>query len=231
MHHIYCISGLGADHRLFQNLQINNAELHPINWEIPAATDTMTSYALQLAKQIKHDKIILMGVSFGGMLATEITAHLAQLGKRVEIEKTIVVSSCKSHLELPRLMRFAGKMRVHKLAPYNFILRNNSLNRIAFSMQSREEELYLKRQMLENSNIEYIKRAINIILSWKAGIIPANIVHIHGSKDRLLTPKNVKADYWIKDAGHFMVWNRADEINIILNDLLKEEQAITTQVI
>lgn len=231
MHHIYCISGLGADHRLFQNLQISNAELHAIEWEIPSAEDTMTSYALKLAKQIKHDKIILMGVSFGGMLVTEITAHLAELDKRVEIEQTIVVSSCKSHLELPRLMRFAGKIRIHKLAPYHFILRNNSLNRIAFSMQSREEELYLKRQMLESSNIEYIKRAINIILRWKAGAIPSNIVHIHGSKDRLLTPALVKADYWIKDAGHFMVWNKAEEISIILNKLLEEKALIAAEAI
>ena len=221
MHHIYCISGLGADHRLFQNLQLENAELHHIQWELPAINDTMTSYALKLAKQIKHDKIMLMGVSFGGMLVTEIAAHLAELERPIIVEKTILVSSCKSHLELPRLMRFAGKIRIHKLAPYHFILRNNSLNRIAFSMQSQEEELYLKRQMLQSANIDFIKRSINIILRWKAGAIPQNIIHIHGSKDRLLTPKTIKADHWIKDAGHFMVWNKAVEISDILNKLLK----------
>jgi pimeloyl-ACP methyl ester carboxylesterase len=222
MRHIYCFSGLGADHRLFQNLEIKDAEMHAIHWEIPSAQDTMATYALKLAKQIKHNRVVLLGVSFGGMLVTEVAAHLHQLEHTIDVEKVIVVSSCKSHYELPFVMRMAGKIRLHKLAPYQFILRNNKLNRIAFSMQSQEEELYLKRQMLENSSIEYIKISINIILSWKAGKVPDNIIHIHGNKDRLLRPGSVKADYWIENAGHFMVWNKASEISKIINDLFKD---------
>jgi pimeloyl-ACP methyl ester carboxylesterase len=232
MHHIYCISGLGADHRIFQKLKIDNAELHYIEWELPAIDDTMRSYALKLAKQIKHSVIILVGVSFGGMLATEISRYYQQvkagnsenqkpeLNAALTINKTILISSCKATMELPTLMKLASRMKVHKAVPYKLVLRNSALNRFAFDLRSSEEELYLKRLMLEENNIPLIKRSIGIILNWKAGL-PENVIHIHGTGDRLLTPRNVKADYWIRDGGHFMVWNRADEISAILNSLIE----------
>jgi hypothetical protein len=75
--------------------------------------------------------------------------------------------------------------------------------------------------MLQQNNVALIKRSIHLILSWKAAV-PEQIIHIHGLADRLLTPKKIKADYWIKDGGHFMVWNKADEVSSILNNLLKE---------
>ncbi|CAN5636368.1 hypothetical protein BH10BAC3_BH10BAC3_19150 [soil metagenome] len=232
MHHIYCISGLGADHRIFQKLKIENAELHFIEWELPAIDDTMRSYALKLARQIKHSSVVLIGVSFGGMLATEISRYYQQVKKdnlqnretelkpNLVINRTILISSCKATEELPSLMKLAARMKVHKAVPYKLILGNNALNRFAFDLRSSEEELYLKRLMLEENNFTLIKRSIHLILNWKAQL-PVNIIHIHGTSDRLLTPRNVKPDYWIKDGGHFMVWNRAVEISAILNSLLK----------
>ena len=212
---------------------IENAELHFIEWELPALDDTMRSYALRLARQIKHDNIILMGVSFGGMLASEINNHFQHTktaaenddenaaNSKLSIKKTILISSCKTNNEFSSTMQLAGKLKVHKAVPFNLILRNKALNRFVFDLRSSEEELYLKRLMLQENNVTLIKRCINIILNWRAPT-PGQIVHIHGSADRLLTPGNVKADYWIKDGGHFMVWNKADEISTILNTLLAD---------
>ena len=233
MHHIYCISGLGADKRIFQKLRIENAQLHFIEWELPELHDTMHTYALRLARQIVHDNIILMGVSFGGMLATEINRHYINsrngnkampqetLNESLVIKKTILISSCKTNAEFPSLMQLAGKMRLHKAMPYNLVLRNSVLNRFVFDLRSQDEELYLKRLMLQENNVALIKRSIHIILSWKAAP-PEQLVHIHGSADRLLTPGKIKADYWVKGGGHFMVWNKAEEISAILNTLLRE---------
>jgi pimeloyl-ACP methyl ester carboxylesterase len=229
MHHIYCISGLGADHRIFQKLKIENAELHFIAWELPANNDTMRSYALKLAKQIKHDNIVLLGVSFGGMLATEINRYYQEIKKGVAepqpllnssvvITKTILVSSCKTNNEFPGLMQLAGRIKFHKAVPYQLVLRNKALNRFMFDLRSNEEELYLKRLMLKQNNVALIKRSIHLILTWKAAT-PGSIVHIHGLSDRLLTPQKIKADYWIEDGGHFMVWNKADEVSAILNNV------------
>jgi pimeloyl-ACP methyl ester carboxylesterase len=223
MHHVYCISGLGADHRLFKKLKIENAELHFIHWELPDENDDMHSYALKLARQISHPEIILIGVSFGGMLATEINRFFTQPNVAdlpVTIKKTILVSSCKNRIEFPKLMLLAAKLRLHKAVPYNLVLRNNALNRFAFDLKSKEEELYLKRMMLRENDVRFIKRSIDIIFKWQSDS-PGNLVHIHGTGDRLLTPGNIKADHWIEGGGHFMVWNRAAEISNIINEILK----------
>jgi pimeloyl-ACP methyl ester carboxylesterase len=226
MHHIYCISGLGADHRIFQKLKIENAELHFINWTKPSPKEDLHSYALRLAQQIKHDKIILMGVSFGGMLTSEIVEYFAanQNGVgAIDIKKAILISSCKSPTEFPAPMKWIGKLNLYKLAPHRLILGNDRFNRIVFDLRSKEEELYLKRKMLHDNDLDFIRHAIHMIMKWKKPSASlSNLVHIHGNADRLLQPKNVHADYWVEDGGHFMVWNKADEISRIINGLLRE---------
>jgi pimeloyl-ACP methyl ester carboxylesterase len=227
MHHIYCISGLGADQRIFQKLKIENAELHFIHWEMPDADDSMRSYAIKLARQIKHENVILVGVSYGGMLASEINAYQAASANTpaqlpFHVEKTILISSCKHNGEFPAGLKWASRLNIHKAVPYRMILRSNILNRFVFDLRSKEEELYMKRMMLKDNELEFIKRSIRIILKWEKKECGNGLLHIHGNKDRLITPGNIHADYWIRDGGHFMVWNKADEISRIINGLLKD---------
>lgn len=224
MHHIYCISGLGADYRIFQKLQVKDAEMHFIHWEMPGANDTMRSYALKLAKQIKHSEIILIGMSYGGMLATEISSHFNNTGDGKDpggftIKKTILVSSCKCRDEFPGLLTLAGRMRIHRAVPYRLVLRNNFLNRFVFDPDSNKAELQLKRTMLKDLQVNFIRRSLNMIMNWK-NVPAAGVVHIHGTRDKLLTPKNVKADFWIDGGGHFMVWNRAADISRIISQII-----------
>jgi pimeloyl-ACP methyl ester carboxylesterase len=207
--HIYCISGLGADFRIFSKLKINDVVLHPIEWQVPDTRDTMASFAQKLTKQIKHPDPVLLGVSFGGMLATEMC-------KIIPVKKTIIISSGKHRLELPVYMRAAGSLRLHKAIPYWLVTRSNVLNRFIFDARSREEELYLKQMMLKDTDTIFIKRSVNMILNWQRCTCDAPVVHVHGKRDKLLLPGYIKADYWIKDGGHFMVWNMADEISAII---------------
>jgi hypothetical protein len=47
-------------------------------------------------------------------------------------------------------------------------------------------------------------------------------VHLHGTADRLLIYKALRADFELKGAGHFMVWNRAQEVSDIVNGVLAD---------
>jgi pimeloyl-ACP methyl ester carboxylesterase len=212
--HIYCISGLGADFRIFSKLRINGAILHPITWQIPEAGETLPAFARRLSQQIHHENPVLLGVSFGGMISTEIS-------KILPVQKTIIISSCKIRNELPYYLRVAGNAGLHKVVPYWLVTKNKYLNRFIFDTQSREEELYLKRMMLADTNMTFMKRSVNMILNWQNREYPKNIVHIHGEKDKLLLPSSVRPDYWVPDGGHFMIWNMADKIgNIIQSEIL-----------
>lgn len=212
--HIYCISGLGADFRIFSKLRIKGAVLHPIHWEIPGRHATLPSFALELSKQIKHSNPVLLGVSYGGMLSTEIA-------KNVPVSRAIIVSSCKQRSELPLYMRVAGAAGLHKVLPYWLVTQNKFLNRLIFDTRSREEELYLKRLMLTGSNLTLIRRSVNMILHWQNEELPANLVHIHGEKDKLLLPFGIRADYWVPDGGHFMIWNKANDVSAIIQDEIR----------
>ncbi len=210
MQHIYCLSGLGADFRIFSKLKLNDAVLHPINWQMPAPGDSLQSFAQKLSAQILHPQPVVLGVSFGGMLATEIAGFLP-------LKKAIIVSSCKLRSELPAYMRAAGRVGLHKALPYWAVTQNRHLNRFIFDARSREEELYLKRMMLAETNVQFIRRSVNMILNWQNKSRPASLVHIHGDRDKLLLPGTVHPDYWVKNGGHFMIWNMADAISEILN--------------
>src|ERR1044071_3731439 len=97
---IYCISGLGADEKIFAKLQLEGYELKHIPWLIPERTETIDAYARRMAASIKEDDPILIGVSFGGMIAIEIA-------RQRPVQKLILISSIKCVAELPRWMRIA----------------------------------------------------------------------------------------------------------------------------
>lgn len=88
MQQIYCIPGLGADHRLFSKLKLE-AELIPVEYITAESDDTAQSYAAKLLTQIKEENPILMGVSLGGILAIEIS-------KLIPVKKLILISTVKS---------------------------------------------------------------------------------------------------------------------------------------
>lgn len=221
MHHVYCLSGLGADKRIFNQLRLQQATLHAIVWTMPKPNETLAEYALNLASQVKHPEVVLLGVSFGGMLATELT-RLGQLGKLpFTISKTIVVSSCKCRAELPLTLQTAGRLRLHRLVPYQLAMRINKLNRFIFDPKTKAEELYLKRMMLKDTQLILIKRFVNMVMTWKNAAVPAGIFHIHGNADRLFLHSRVKPDCTIAGGGHFMIWNRAEEISGVVNGLLQ----------
>jgi pimeloyl-ACP methyl ester carboxylesterase len=210
LHHIYCISGLGADFRIFSKIAIENSVLHPITWQMPEKGEDIPHFAERLSGQIKHDNASLLGVSFGGMLATEIS-------KIRPVRNTIVVSSAKCRNELPMYMRAAGNLKLHKVAPYWLVTRSKYLSRFIFDVRSLDEELYLKQMMLKDTDLTFLQRAVDMILRWQSHEYPDRIVHIHGDKDKLLFPGSVKANYLVKDGGHFMIWNMAGEISKIIN--------------
>ncbi|MGL5075499.1 MAG: hypothetical protein ACRDBG_06605, partial [Waterburya sp.] len=91
---IYCLSGLGTDDRVFQKLKFQGYQPIHIHWIEPKKGETITAYAQRLTTQIKSDCPILVGLSFGGIIAVEIA-------KQIATEKVILISSTKNKQEIP----------------------------------------------------------------------------------------------------------------------------------
>ena len=107
---VYLIPGQGGDYRLFNNLEIDpNYQVKYIHFETPEVGMTIREYAVHLARQIDtSSSFILIGVSLGGMIASEMNEFLSP-------EKTIIISSAKSSLELPNRYRFQQQFPLYKM--------------------------------------------------------------------------------------------------------------------
>ncbi|UZR94880.1 hypothetical protein [Chondrinema litorale] len=108
---IYAISGLGADERVFKYLKLD-CELIPLHWIKPQKNESIESYALRLSKNIdtKQETFGILGVSFGGLIATEIT-------KVLNPKFTILISSAETKGELRSIYRVFGKTHLIRLIP------------------------------------------------------------------------------------------------------------------
>jgi pimeloyl-ACP methyl ester carboxylesterase len=213
MQELFLLSGLGADKRVFDFLDLSGYQLNYIAWVAPGADEPMAQYAERLLHQINHPKPILIGVSFGGMMAVEI-------GKLIETEKIILISSAKSKMEIPWYLRFMGALRLHRLIPTSLMKTSSGIANWFFGAKTQKERDLLK-SIIRETDSAFLKWAIDKILSWKNETVLSNITHIHGTADRLL-PNN-RADYPISEGGHLMIINRAKEISHILNSILQSK--------
>jgi pimeloyl-ACP methyl ester carboxylesterase len=220
---VYCLSGLGADERLFSKLNMPGVDLHYVKWQVPDPTDTLETYAQKLSGQIIHPQVILLGVSFGGMLASALLQQqaIAPGNHPFVIRKALLVSSCSHAAQLPWFIRLAGRSGLCHPVPYRFAQHTNWLNRFIFDLRSSNEELYFKRIMLQQTNSHLLRHAVRMIGCWKQKQPPSGIIHIHGTADKLLPYNLVQANITIEKGGHFMIWNRAEEISTLLNTQFK----------
>lgn len=212
MHHVYCISGFGADHRVFKNLDFGNHEIHFLPWFTPEAKDTLTSYASKMADRIKHENPVLVGLSMGGMVSVEI-------GKLINVNKTILISTIKTKNEKPFYFKLAATLKLNKLlpaTPYPWLEKFENYNLGINSEIDRE----LVKEYRKNLDPVFSKWALEEILNWQNDKSPENYLHIHGSNDHIFPIKYVTPTHTISGGGHMMIMNKAREINCIIKQFL-----------
>ncbi len=209
---IYIFSGLGVDERIFQRLDFSDFKVTFIEWIVPQGNETIEQYATRLIEQISTLKPILIGLSFGGIMAIEVA-------KQIDIEKVIVISAVKTRKELPPYYRLAGNLKIHKLVPTRLFKRSNFFTYWLFDAKSQFDKKLLK-QILYDTNPIFIKWAIDKVVCWRNQTIVENIFHIHGVRDWILPLRYVTCDKIIKSGGHLMTLNRAEEMNDVLHEQL-----------
>ena len=212
---IYCISGLGADERAFSKLKINGFVLKVIPWLMPEAGETIEQYAARMRADITAENPMLMGLSFGGMICTEIA-------KQIPVSKIIIISSIKSSRELPFWMKTVATLKLNKIVPLKSTRLTQPIQNRMLGIQS-EEEKTLVASLRRAVDLPYTNWAVNQAINWKNDWQHPNIYHIHGDKDNMFSIKNIKADYIIKNGGHFMIMNRAAEVSDCINSILNAE--------
>lgn len=209
---LYCLSGLGVDHRAFRNLRVEGVELVEIPWIKPEKTDSLSSYAKRLFKTIDLPADYhLIGVSFGGMIAQEF--------EKIRKPKSLfLVSTISSSSELSFLFKIGGKLSLHKLIPRFLINRGNFLSNYLFGAKSKEDK-ELFNEILLDSDIPLIRWALGAIVKWKNSSETSG-ARIHGGKDKVL-PLKKKTDFFIPEAGHLMIATHGKELSRFLESIFR----------
>jgi pimeloyl-ACP methyl ester carboxylesterase len=173
----------------------------------------MEDYAARISEQIDAEKPILLGVSFGGMLAIEIA-------KLIDCQQVIIISSAKTRNDIPLIYRIFGQLKMHKLIPIQLLKQPNFITYWCFGMYLNDEKKLLK-SILKETDTTFLKWAINAIINWKnETTLTTDLIQIHGDLDRILPIKNkAKIDLIIPKGGHLMVYNKADLINDFLRKM------------
>ena len=205
--HYYILSGLGADERVFANVELppNHTHLH---WIENTPNETLQDYAGRMAAEIKHENPVLIGLSFGGIVAQEIAAIR-------KAERLILISTVKSRNELPWYFRLIDQFKFLKLIPNVLFTKPNALVAFAFSLTRKEDKTLLK-SCFEIMSQHHLKWAITKILSWQGVKYDSPVFSITCSKELIFT-SNRKSGLAVVDGGHFAVYTNANAMQHALN--------------
>jgi pimeloyl-ACP methyl ester carboxylesterase len=211
---LYVFPGQGADARLFTHLNLpKNYSVHPISYPRPEKGTTMTGYAKLLSQQIDtSEDFMLLGVSLGGMLATE----LAEL---LNPRKIIVVSSAKSKFELPIRYRFQNKLPLYAAFSPQIIKQGaKMLQPLVEPDRKKEAQIFIS--MLNDKDPVFMKRTIEMIVNWDRETYDKRIIHIHGDSDHTIPIRNVQYAYKIEGGSHMMMLTKGEELSEIITQIL-----------
>ena len=215
MSKIFLIPGLGADTRIYNNIDLGDNEVIPVNWIEPNKTDTLTTYAQNLIKQYNIIRnSIVIGNSLGGMLAIEIA-------KQVPLKKVILISSIKTVDETPWYFKPLRALPVHKILPTGLLTSARFLMRLVFGAMN-DDDFWLFNDMLQKTSPTFVKWAIGAVIKWDNKTIPPNVHHITGDRDHVFDYKRIKDATIVKGGTHIMIFDKSRQINKWLKTMLSK---------
>jgi pimeloyl-ACP methyl ester carboxylesterase len=214
MKRVYFIPGLGADQRSFGFLDLSFCGAQFIQWLPPLPKETLAHYAERLFTSINDEEATIVGLSFGGMLATE-------MAKQHPKTKVIIISSAKTYKEIPGYLRFWRRLPV-----YNYLVTDRLKGRSPIILRilgaKGAEQKKVQLEIIHASNPAFTRWAMDAIVKWDNTVVPENVIHIHGEGDRLLPNKYVKAHHIITKGEHVMIMDKAAEISALLKVLIND---------
>lgn len=213
---VYFMPGMAANPTIFKHIALPEDEfqVHYLEWFLPEKKETLAHYASRMSKKVVHDNIILIGVSFGGILVQEMARHLS-------VQKIFVISSVKSKHELPRRMKIARATKIYKLIPTSLVNNMEVLSKFAFGdFATKRLELY--EEYLSIRDKHYLDWSIEQIVNWKQEKPLPNTIHINGDKDLVFPIQHISDCISIKGGTHIMVLTKFKWFNENLPRLIKE---------
>ena len=217
IYNVYLMPGMAANPLIFEGLDLpENFVIHNLEWLLPEKKESLNSYCKRLSAGIRGSNIILIGVSFGGIIVQEIS-------KIISVKKTIIISSVKTKKELPFMMTIGKNTGLYKYVPVNWIDNVESLAKFVFG-PSIKKKIGLYRKYLSVRDEHYLRWCIDKIINWDNEKVPKNLIHIHGSLDLVFPSVYISNAILVKNGTHAMILRRAGWFNENLPKLITESK-------
>ena len=201
---LWILSGLGGDHRLYQRLDIPMEHRH-IAWDQEFANcRSMSAFAQRCIDFGIQDGDFLIGSSFGGMVAAEIS-HLKR------IQTCLLLGTAIRQIEINRLALVAGKW-MRQFGGVN-------LQRIAqpFSYTGPKSETV---RMFVEADSDIMENMFAAILNWRGCRPACPTERIHGRFDPVI-PLRPSAHYdHIVNCTHLVALEAAQVCQGAINRLI-----------
>ncbi len=214
-HRVYLIPGQGADGRLFSRLDLQGYDTVVLEFLVPEKKETLQHYALRMAGRIDTTRpFSLVGVSFGGMIAVEISRVL-------EPERVIIVSSAACRDELPVRYRVMKYLPLYRLFPGGLLKRLALVAQPLFEPASKAQR-DIFRAMIRDKDPRFMQRSIYCIVHWSLERAPGGVIHIHGTKDHTLPIRRVSDPVVVEGGSHMMILVRGPELSPLIRSFLPQ---------
>ena len=214
--HVYLMPGMAANPTIFEHIKLpeDQFQIHWLEWMIPQKKESLESYAKRMITHIKHDNVVLLGVSFGGILVQEMSKYMT-------LRKLFVVSSVKSKHELPKRMKLMKYTKAYKLLPTQLVGNIDFLAKYAFG-ETITKRIELYKKYLSVSDKQYLDWAIEQVIEWDQEHPNDEAIYIHGDNDAVFPHSCSGECIVIKGGSHIMVINKFKWFNENLPKLILE---------
>ena len=209
---LFFISGLGADHRAFERIELGGYDQTHIPWQVPAKGETLETYARKLAKPIEDaENPIVIGLSLGGMITSEMSTFIPHM-------KGVLISSIKHPDEKP------GLLKVGKYFPVQGLVTGGAMKSMSWVWpmtqgKTRKKDIEFMMQMFRDQNNKFLRWATLAAPKWTPKGDLDKLSHIHGTADRMFPFKKIIDPITVEGGSHMMVYTRGKEVT----ELLKQE--------
>ncbi|KAA5537299.1 alpha/beta hydrolase [Taibaiella lutea] len=197
----YFIGGIATDGQLYryQLEHIPNSVYLPFPRH--DVYDTMETYVQKFIPLIDTSKPFnIAGCSMGGIMTMELLKH-------IHPEKVILISSVKCRKEMPWKLRQLKHTKLHRLFSGSMFIKSieygsRFIKEVNTTQHLREQII----SMAKNNSPDFLYWCVNAIVNWNSNSdYRKDIIHIHGTNDKMFPIKNLKNVIPVEKGTHNMI--------------------------
>lgn len=215
---VYFIPGMAANTRIFERIHLDEDlyQIHYIEWLEPIKNESLHEYSQRISREITAENPVLVGVSFGGIVAQEIA-------RMITVKQVIIISSIKNSNELPAYFKWVNRTYLYKIFPNQLTWKALDLYARITSDKKLKNRIKAYDKYLTVRSNNYLRWCLKTLAQWQNETEIENIVHIHGKKDHIFPYDLIKNAIIVENADHALVLTKATWLNQRLHQIILDQ--------